>query len=304
MDRMGLQVSYGAHAACISDDGASAGSPQQRAADFMDAFTDPSVDVVLSAFGGNTTHELLPLLDTDRLRAESKPFIGNSDNAWLHQYLFQEVGLTSYFGATYVGEIGGFGGPFPETLESFQRALLSAGDLVCLPMARRTSEFRTLSRREVEGQRRVLNLDGGWHWVRSGRGRGPLLGAEIGLLTAMAAHFNLKLDGCVVFWDVGIFSTEDVRDQLANLADRVSLDRLAGMMVGPDVRYTMDAWADAVADALSSVAPAANYPVVVNADVGHLDPKWTVPYGRDVVLDSSQGVVFPQVSRADRIDRV
>jgi muramoyltetrapeptide carboxypeptidase len=142
MRGLGLRVSLGEHARLITDDGVSAGSVEQRACDFMAAFTDPDVDVVFSAFGGESAHALLPLLDCRRLRGATKAFIGNSDNVWLNHFLYQEVGLTSFYGATYIAEMGEPGGPFPETLEYFRTAVMTDGDLVCRPMVRRSSEFR------------------------------------------------------------------------------------------------------------------------------------------------------------------
>jgi muramoyltetrapeptide carboxypeptidase LdcA involved in peptidoglycan recycling len=111
----------------------------------------------------------------------------------------------------------------------------------------------------------------------------------------MAGQFDLSLDGCVLFWDVGLFGTAGPSDRLRRLAEIVSLERLAGMLVGPDVRQSPDAWAAAVDEALCAVVPHARYPVVANADIGHLDPKWVVPYGRSVRLDSTEeSVVFPR----------
>jgi muramoyltetrapeptide carboxypeptidase len=302
MRQLGLRVTYGAHAFEITDDGVSAGSAQQRAADFMAAFTDPSVDVVFSTYGGETAHELLPYLEARRLRGERKAFVGNSDNVWLHQYLLQEAGLSSYYGCTYGGEMGEFGGPFPETVDCLRRALMSAADLACVPMRRRSSEFFSMMRPETEQKLRRLNVDGGWHWLRTGRGRGPLIGAELGVLDAMVDRFDLKLDGCILFWDFNVSRSSDPQEKLvelrlclAGLADRGLLNRLAGMVVGPHRHHTPQSWAAT----LDEVLPTATYPVVVNADVGHFDPRWVVPYGREAVLDSSQGLVFPRQPLSD-----
>src|SRR5690348_4735295 len=283
---LGLKVSYGTHAGNITDDGMSAGTPQQRAADFMEAFLDPTVDAVFSAYGGATAHELLPLLDPAKLRGESKAFIGNSDNVWLHQYLLQEAGLTSYYGATYLCEMGEFaesGGPFPETLESFREVVMSTDDVIFRPASRRSSDYNQHAQPEHP---RTRSHAGDWQWLRPGRGQGPLLGAEVEVLGALAEHFDLKLDGCVLFWDLH-FRAPDVDvayRALIELANRAPLDRLAGMVVGPDVRHTLPGWVNVVADILATVVPHAKFPVLVGADIGHLDPKWVVPYGRTVVL--------------------
>jgi muramoyltetrapeptide carboxypeptidase len=297
MRQLGLRVSYGAHAALTTHNGLSSGSAQQRAQDLMDAFADPDVDVVFSAFGGDTTLELIPWLDADRLRRSPKAFVGNSDNVWLNHYLYQDVGLTSFYGATYVAEMGEAGGPFPETLEYLRRAMMSTEDLVCRPVPRRSSEFNNWSVPAQERRPRRRNVEGGWRWIRPGRGSGPLVGAELRILIAMATRFELDLTGSVLFWDVGVNNDRDLREQLHELLEIVSLDRLAGMVVGPDVRHAPQAWAAIAESALSALLSDTSYPILVNADIGHLDPKWVVPYGRHVRLDSSHGVVFPRTAR-------
>jgi muramoyltetrapeptide carboxypeptidase LdcA involved in peptidoglycan recycling len=109
----------------------------------------------------------------------------------------------------------------------------------------------------------------------------------------MVEHFDMKLDGRVLFWDIGLLNTDSPRDLLGELASRVSLDGLAGMLVGPDTRHAPAAWADLVEEAVTAAVPrAAGYPILVNADLGHLDPRWVVPYGADVLLGSAHGVVF------------
>jgi muramoyltetrapeptide carboxypeptidase LdcA involved in peptidoglycan recycling len=294
LQEFGLRVSYGTYASEISDDGVSAGSAEQRAADFMEAFADPSVDVVFSTYGGESAHELIPLLDAELLRTQRKAFVGNSDNVWLHQFLLQEAGLSSYYGITYVGELGEFNGPFPEIVDQLRRALMSTEDLVYTPMLRRSNDTNRLVRPESEHKSRQFNMEGGWQWLRPGYGRGQLIGGEIRALVELVAHFDMRLDDCVVFWDLTGRTAEGLHENLTALADRVSLKGLAGMVVGPHSRIPPDDWARLLDEALSAVVPTAPYPILVNADVGHLDPRWVVPYGREAVLDSSRGLVLPR----------
>src|SRR5437879_13586075 len=59
---LGFEVSYGAHAFATSEAG-TAGSVTQRAADFMAAFEDDSVDAILSSDAGIGSREMVSLLD-------------------------------------------------------------------------------------------------------------------------------------------------------------------------------------------------------------------------------------------------
>jgi muramoyltetrapeptide carboxypeptidase len=74
-----------------------AGTDEQRADDFMCAFTDPNVKLVLSSRGGYGTSRLLPLLDLDRIVESRKLFLGYSDVTAIHTALTNR-GLPSIYG--------------------------------------------------------------------------------------------------------------------------------------------------------------------------------------------------------------
>ena len=162
---MGFRVSYGEHAWDISDDGRSAGTPEQRAGDFMAAVTDPDVDAIMSAGGGATSWELLPLLDSEAIRRNPKPFLGHCENLWLHQYLLYEANLASYYGAAFMAECGEVGGMFAETAASMRRLLTDDGECAYQPVPDRTSEYYPWMDPEIEATPRTRTIPGGWNWI-------------------------------------------------------------------------------------------------------------------------------------------
>lgn len=74
-----------------------AGTADARAADLHAAFADPAYDGILCTRGGWGAAELLPLLDTDLIRANPKPFLGFSDMTTLHLLLAQVCGVHSFY---------------------------------------------------------------------------------------------------------------------------------------------------------------------------------------------------------------
>lgn len=290
---LGFEVTYGEHAWETTDDGRSAGTPEQRAADFMAAVVDPDVDAILSAGGGATSWELLPLLDGETIRQHPKPFLGHCENLWLHQFLLQEADLASYFGAAFMAECGEVGGMFPETAASMVRALGDGGDLVYEPIGERTSEYYPWMDPEIEATPRTRTIEGGWHWVNEGRGEGPFVGGEATYLARCIDRFSPDLTGTVLFWSVMPNNPAPVDELLRALAERIDLTALAGMVVGTDTRHAPDDWAALVARTLADVVGPVDYPVLVNAEIGHTDPVWVLPYGLDAVLDSDSGLRFP-----------
>ena len=55
------------------------GSPQARAQQLMDFFTDDSITAVFDISGGDSANQILPYLDYDAIREHPKPFVGMSD---------------------------------------------------------------------------------------------------------------------------------------------------------------------------------------------------------------------------------
>lgn len=289
---LGFEVSYGANVYAVSEDGARAGSPQERADDLMAAFADPDVAAIFCADAGEGSVELLPHLDPAVIRSNPKPFIGYSDNVFLHQYLLSRAGLVSYYGYTYLHHMGEVGGPFPETLECFLAAVGSAGDLRCEPMPSRTTDWYSWIDPDVLHLQRVRNTPGGVDWVRAGRAEGPLIGAALPLLPEIVDLFELSLEGTVLFWDVNLFNEVPVRTLLTDLMAHADLSGLAGMVVGANQLVEAGPWAEEVAGLLDELLPGTRFPVLVNADLSHLCPSWLVPYGARVILGAGDGLEF------------
>lgn len=292
---LGFTLSYGAfareYAKDPSGDTTSAGTAEQRADDLMTAYSDPDVDAILVAAGGETSRDVLEHLDAAVFEANPKPFIGHCDSAWINQFLLSEAGLTSFYGVTFMADFGEVGGPFPETVEAFRRAVMTAGDLAYQPVPSRTNELRSWLRPKEDAKVRDRNVPGGWRWLRDGAGSGRTVCVELSMLPQVTRHFSLRLDGLVLVWDITPEAEEPATDTIARVASEVDLSRVAGMVIGPDVRYSADEWADTVWTALDTAGAAGAGPVVVNADVGHLSPTWVVPYGGVLVLASECDVV-------------
>jgi muramoyltetrapeptide carboxypeptidase len=291
-----FKPTYGENVYAVSADGSTAGSAEERAADLMEAFLDPSVAAVFCSDAGEGSADLIPHLDAGLIRANPKAFIGYSDNVYLNQYLLSQAGLVSYYGYTYLHHLGEPGGPFPETLQCFRDALMSPGELRCEPMPSRTSDWYSWIDPEEMDRVRLRATPGGVDWIRRGRAEGTLLGAALPLLPDLVANHGLELAGAVLFWDVNLYNEVPVRRLLSDLADCADLSALAGMVVGANQVTAAGPWAEEVAALLDDVLPGAGYPVLVNADLSHLCPSWLVPYGARVVLGETEGLLFPRTA--------
>ena len=81
--------------------------PEARAADLLEAFRDPEIDLILCAIGGDDTYRLLPyLFDEGRLEKAAcrKPFLGFSDSTVNH-FMLHKVGLPTFYGQFFLSDV-------------------------------------------------------------------------------------------------------------------------------------------------------------------------------------------------------
>ena len=105
--------------------------PEARAADLLQAFRDPEVDMILCAIGGDDTYRLLPyLFDHDKLRkaVTDKIFLGFSDTTVNHMML-HKVGLPTFYGQAFLPDVCEFGPAMLPYTERYFAELLRTGTI-------------------------------------------------------------------------------------------------------------------------------------------------------------------------------
>lgn len=100
-----------------------AGLPSVRGTALNRAFSEMEADAVVAVRGGYGSVEVLPMLDTERLRRSRTAFVGYSDVTSVHSYLAGVVGLASVHGAMVDGRLAK--GPAAYDPDTFLRSLSS-----------------------------------------------------------------------------------------------------------------------------------------------------------------------------------
>lgn len=90
-----------------TESGYLAGSPDLRAATFMEHWEDPQIAALIAVRGGFGSVHLLPLLDRARVSASPKLFIAYSDNTSLLSWLTCSCGVTALHGPMLEGRLAG-----------------------------------------------------------------------------------------------------------------------------------------------------------------------------------------------------
>jgi muramoyltetrapeptide carboxypeptidase len=236
-----------------------AGADQDRAADFMAAWTDPEVSAVWCARGGYGAQRMVDLLELDALRAAGpKHLIGFSDITTLHSRLGRELWQVTVHGPVGTGR-----------------------QLADDPSARAVRSL--LSERPAPGTTLITGepLVDGWATGRLAGGNLALIADDLGVEPPPSEPT------VVIMEDVGeqAFRLDRMLTQLRRSG---WFTRVTGIVLGD---FTESDDPDLVAAVLADRLTDLGIPVIRNAAFGHGDRNLALPLGAEVVLDADGGIL-------------
>jgi muramoyltetrapeptide carboxypeptidase LdcA involved in peptidoglycan recycling len=278
-------------------------SAQDRAADVMAAYADPSIRAILATIGGDDQITVLPHLDQQVVLADPKPFLGYSDNTNLLNWLWN-LGLVGYHGGSTMVHLARAGGTHPVTLESVRRALFSTDTVEIAPVSRFTDRHPDWADLATLDHALPETDEPGWLWHNADQVvTGATWGGNLEIL-----HWNLAADrwiappetyaGCVLLLETSeeLPPAEEVYRMLRNAGERGLLAQFPAVVLAkpkawsreqdqtPDqsAAFRADQYA-AVRRVLAEYHPSAL--LVCGPDFGHTDPQHVLPYGGHMTVD-------------------
>jgi muramoyltetrapeptide carboxypeptidase len=246
-----------------------AGSPEGRAEDLMDAFTDDEVDVVHCFQGGYGSAQTIEFLDFDAIGANPKPFIGYSDITALHTALRHHTDLVTFYGPSLAGvndkETKSF------TQDRLLKALTSVDPLGEVPPDPENKYIRSLGGGSVSAP-----MVGGCLWL---------------LCQAIGTPWQPDLAGKVFFFEDVDAPPWYIDGFLNQMRQAGMLDEVAGVVVGelekcdwreerPEFPQTLS-----IEDVLERYIEPLGVPALYGYPLGHGERLFTIPLGVTVVLN-------------------
>lgn len=278
-------------------------SPQDRAADLMAAYADPTVRAVLATIGGDDQLTVLPHLDPAVFVADPKPFVGYSDNTNLLNWLWN-LGVPGLHGGSTMVHLARGAGLHPVSVGSLRAALFTGGAVDLHPVDEFAEEELDWGDAAVLSWAAPTVAAPGWTWHRPDRVvTAPTWGGNLEIL-----HWNLAANrwirpvddyaGCVLLLETSeeMPPAEEVFRMLRNAGERGLLAQFPAILVGtakaaslqrrttPEERTAYRAGQrTAMLRALERYNESAM--VVFDVDFGHTDPQWVLPYGPMITVD-------------------
>jgi muramoyltetrapeptide carboxypeptidase len=236
-----------------------AGADVARARDVMWAFTDPDVDAVWALRGGYGAMRLHDHLDYEVIAGARRPYIGFSDNTFLHLMLAKH-GIVSYHGPHPGADFP------PETEAAFVRVMFGDAPAGMLPTRDTDIAPRT---------------------VMPGIAQGKLLGGNLSLLAAACGTpAQMSASGCIVFIEEVAEPVYRLDRCFAQLDLAGSLEGVRAFAFGRFSETPADNSDDDVIRLLTEVAERYAVPAVMNLPIGHIEHNWTIPMGVRAALDA------------------
>jgi muramoyltetrapeptide carboxypeptidase len=247
-----------------------AGDPKTRARDLAAMFADPDVDVVQSLGGGYGAAQVVPLLDTDIIGANPKPFVGYSDVTALHVAIRQATGMITFYGPGFMGVGDPERGDFSR--DRLLRALTSTEPLGEVP-ARPDDPY--------VGAR------------NGGRATAPLVGGCLSLLRdTFGTPFELELEGSILFFEDVYAPPWSVDAMLVHFANAGKLQRITGVVIGEMHKCAESLFPDpwlrsrSMEDVFDEHLTPLGVPLVFNLPLGHGKHLATIPLGVTATVDA------------------
>ncbi|HSV86772.1 MAG TPA: LD-carboxypeptidase [Levilinea sp.] len=256
----GYRVRTGAHV--LERFGYMAGAAELRAGDLNEMLSDPDVRMIVTATGGDSAIQMLPLIYYGTLSLDPKIICGLSDPSILLNALTARSGVPTFHGPNGFD----FGGGITAFTEQNYWPLV-------------TGQLSFPHRLPVEAQVHVLRAGPavqGWLW-------GGHLATIQGLL---GTPYLPQWGGAILFLEEFQVDYARTDAMLAHFRHAGIFDRIRALIVGQPVEIGQ-AGAESYEELILRNCAGTSFPIVANVPLGHTPNKITLPIGGKVRLDTS-----------------
>lgn len=260
-------------------------NPQARAEDLMAAFTDDSIQGMITNIGGDDSIRLLPYIDFDVIRQHPKVFMGYSDVTVSHMFC-HKAGVSSFYGPAILTDFAENVEMDPYTVEMINRTLFSNEPIGKIQPANEWTSERLEWDESNKNKRRKMHPHSGTEVLQgTGIAQGRLIGGCIEVLESLK---GTELWPEMSYWENSIifFETSEEKTEpdyilrwLRNYAAQGILQAANGIVFG---KPADEQYYEEYKEVIKRVVQENNLrdlPILYNLNFGHTEPKFILPYG-------------------------
>lgn len=293
LERMGFRVKIEKHA--LNRNGWVSGTIEERVEDLHSAFSDPAVKCVMCSSGGNHSNQLLAHIDFEIIKKNPKIFIGYSDITALHWAIMKMSEVRTFYGPGLMTEFAEYPETLPYTIEYFRKGIMD-GEAIGQVEASEiwSDEFLDWNTKKDLERPRKMNQSVGYEWWKTGKAEGKILGGAIPTINHLVGtKYWMDPSNSIFFLDIPegnpgeAFSQSWLDSFLADLGNVGLFSSIKGLIIGRPYAYDQEK-SNILKKMIDEYTKDYSYPILYNANIGHVAPIITLPFGTSVLLDSDQ----------------
>ena len=284
--------------------------PEARANDLLQAFKDPSVDMILCAIGGDDTYRLLPyLFDNNELKSVITPkiFLGYSDST-INHFMLNKLGLNTFYGQSFLSDVCELSSTMLPYSKKYFEELVNKGKIDKIePSSVWYDSRQDFSENAINSEMKSHNNEGFVLLQGSPTFSGKILGGCIDTIfdifddtrhkdsPALCKKYNLFPS--LEYWKDRILllesseekaSPKKYRDMIKAIKDYGLFDVVNGVLIGQMMDRAYEAEYKAI---LKEERNNSSLSIVTNINIGHSNPRCIIPFGVMAHVDTINQVI-------------
>lgn len=281
--------------------------PDKRAEDLLQAFSDPEIDMILCAIGGDDTYRLLPyLFENGELQkaVTKKIFLGFSDSTMNH-FMLHKVGLNTFYGQAFLSDICELEKEMLPYTKKYFEELIRTGTIKEITSSDVWYEGRTNYDENQVGVELPKKLNRGYELLQgSSVFSGKILGGCLDTIFDIfdGERYENSPELCSKYqlfpskneWEGKILLLETSEEKmtldklkraLLKLKETGVFESVNGVLVGKPMDET---YYEEYKKVLIETIDNPVLPVLYNVNVGHALPRCIIPFGIEATVDAEK----------------
>lgn len=244
-----------------------AGSDSTRAEDFNEMIADKDIDAIVAVRGGYGCARMLPFIDYELIKKNPKIIIGYSDITSLLYAIYEKTGLVCFHGPVGTSTFNNY------SLQHLQNILLEPRE-----------NYKMKNSYTDENQIVVIN---------DGIGEGALVGGNLSIVVSMiGTEYDIDTKGKIIFLEEVGEEPYRIDRMLTQMKQSGKFDNCVGIALGVfkncDVKKDDPEFENSLTlvQIFNDILGDLKVPVIYNLSFGHIENKFTLPFGINARLDT------------------
>ncbi len=266
---LGFRVVYSER--LMQKNGYFSATDEERAADLNEMFEREDVKGIICARGGYGCARILPYLDYELIRNNTKPFIGFSDVTALHYAIYKNSGLITFHGPVGVSTFSRF------STKNFNEVLIDPTFELEMKNSQTDNNYNIYGITTIEG----------------GKATGGLVGGNLTIVNSLiGTEYDIDYSDKILFLEEFLEEPYRIDRMLTQLIQAGKFKDIAGIALGvfkmcepsktnPSFNNSFSLM-EVLRDRLGNLG----VPVVYGLSFGHVVDKFTLPFGIKAELDT------------------